>query len=79
MRSELTTDGLHLSPDGYDVWRSALEQIEFRADSTREMSDRILKLWKLLIAILSLWELRMRNWELEIVKKLPITNLGVDA
>ncbi|HYW20501.1 MAG TPA: SGNH/GDSL hydrolase family protein [Nodularia sp. (in: cyanobacteria)] len=28
LRSELTTDGLHLSQDGYDVWRSALQQIE---------------------------------------------------
>ncbi|MFN6566286.1 SGNH/GDSL hydrolase family protein [Dendronalium sp. ChiSLP03b] len=30
LRSELTTDGLHLSPDGYDVWRSALQQLEFQ-------------------------------------------------
>ncbi|OUL34311.1 SGNH/GDSL hydrolase family protein [Nostoc sp. 106C] len=30
LRPELTTDGLHLSPDGYDVWRAALEQIELR-------------------------------------------------
>lgn len=29
LRAELTTDGLHLSQDGYDVWRSALQQIEF--------------------------------------------------
>ncbi|MBD2626688.1 SGNH/GDSL hydrolase family protein [Trichormus variabilis] len=28
--SELTTDGVHLSPEGYDVWRSALQQIEYR-------------------------------------------------
>ncbi|WP_016951324.1 SGNH/GDSL hydrolase family protein [Anabaena sp. PCC 7108] len=27
---ELTTDGVHLSPEGYDVWRSALQQIEYR-------------------------------------------------
>ncbi|TAE61009.1 MAG: G-D-S-L family lipolytic protein [Nostocales cyanobacterium] len=26
---ELSTDGLHLSPAGYDVWRAALEQIEY--------------------------------------------------
>ncbi|MEA5620165.1 SGNH/GDSL hydrolase family protein [Cronbergia sp. UHCC 0137] len=30
LRSELTTDGLHLSPAGYDVWQSALQQIEVR-------------------------------------------------
>jgi lysophospholipase L1-like esterase len=29
IRSELTTDGLHLSPAGYDVWQAALEQIEY--------------------------------------------------
>lgn len=30
LRSELTTDGLHLSQDGYDVWRFAIEQMEFK-------------------------------------------------
>jgi len=30
LRPELTTDGLHLSREGYDVWRSALEQVEFK-------------------------------------------------
>ncbi|MEI6443284.1 MAG: SGNH/GDSL hydrolase family protein [Nostocales cyanobacterium ELA583] len=30
LRSELTTDGLHLSPAGYQVWQFALEQIEYR-------------------------------------------------
>lgn len=30
LRPELTTDGLHLSPDGYDVWRAALQQIELQ-------------------------------------------------
>ncbi|MDB9402408.1 SGNH/GDSL hydrolase family protein [Microcystis aeruginosa CS-567/02-A1] len=29
LREELTTDGLHLSEDGYDVWRSALQQRDF--------------------------------------------------
>ncbi|WP_414528147.1 SGNH/GDSL hydrolase family protein [Nodularia chucula] len=28
LRLELTTDGLHLSEDGYDVWRSALQHTE---------------------------------------------------
>ncbi|MEO1763972.1 MAG: SGNH/GDSL hydrolase family protein, partial [Cyanobacteria bacterium J06629_18] len=28
LRQELTTDGLHLSLDGYEVWQSAIEQIE---------------------------------------------------
>ena len=30
LRPELTTDGLHLSPAGYQVWQFALEQIEYR-------------------------------------------------
>jgi lysophospholipase L1-like esterase len=30
LRQELTTDGLHLSREGYDIWRSALEQVEFK-------------------------------------------------
>ncbi|WP_392531515.1 SGNH/GDSL hydrolase family protein [Nostoc sp. C117] len=30
LRPELTTDGLHLSQDGYDVWRTALQQIEYK-------------------------------------------------
>ncbi|MBE9208109.1 G-D-S-L family lipolytic protein [Nostoc sp. LEGE 06077] len=30
LRLELTTDGLHLSQEGYDVWRSALEQVEYK-------------------------------------------------
>jgi lysophospholipase L1-like esterase len=30
LRFELTTDGLHLSPDGYDVWRAVIQQIEFK-------------------------------------------------
>jgi lysophospholipase L1-like esterase len=30
LRTDLTTDGLHLSAQGYEVWRSALQKIEFR-------------------------------------------------
>ncbi|MEJ1935327.1 SGNH/GDSL hydrolase family protein [Nostoc sp. NIES-2111] len=30
LRSDLTTDGLHLSADGYDVWRFAIQQVEFK-------------------------------------------------
>lgn len=30
LRFDLTTDGLHLSPQGYDVWRAAIEQIELK-------------------------------------------------
>jgi lysophospholipase L1-like esterase len=30
LREDLTTDGLHLSINGYDVWRSAIQQIEFK-------------------------------------------------
>jgi lysophospholipase L1-like esterase len=38
LRSELTTDGVHLSPEGYDVWRSALQQIEFKVAQRLERS-----------------------------------------
>ena len=34
LRTELTTDGLHLSPAGYQVWQFALEQIEYRVAQT---------------------------------------------
>ncbi|MBE9231031.1 G-D-S-L family lipolytic protein [Cuspidothrix issatschenkoi LEGE 03284] len=34
LRPELTTDGLHLSPAGYQVWQFALEQIEYRFAQT---------------------------------------------
>ncbi len=30
LRSDLTTDGLHLSAEGYDVWRFAIQQVEFK-------------------------------------------------
>ncbi|MBD2446108.1 G-D-S-L family lipolytic protein [Nostoc sp. FACHB-152] len=39
LRLELTTDGLHLSHEGYDVWRSALEQVEFKA--TQRENERL--------------------------------------
>jgi lysophospholipase L1-like esterase len=35
LRSDLTTDGIHLSPDGYDIWRFALQQVEFKLSQTR--------------------------------------------
>ncbi|WP_427159829.1 SGNH/GDSL hydrolase family protein [Aliinostoc sp. HNIBRCY26] len=35
LRSDLTTDGIHLSADGYDVWRFALQQVEFKLSQTR--------------------------------------------
>ncbi|AUT03055.1 G-D-S-L family lipolytic protein [Nostoc sp. CENA543] len=35
LRLDLTTDGIHLSPDGYDVWRFALQQVEFKLSQTR--------------------------------------------
>ncbi len=34
LRPELTTDGLHLSSAGYQVWQFALEQIEYRVAQT---------------------------------------------
>ncbi|MTJ06286.1 SGNH/GDSL hydrolase family protein [Anabaena sp. UHCC 0204] len=39
MRSELTTDGLHLSRAGYEVWQSALEQIETRVAQRQLIID----------------------------------------
>lgn len=30
LRFDLTTDGLHLSPDGYDVWQAVIHQTEFK-------------------------------------------------
>ncbi len=41
LRQDLTTDGLHLSTRGYDVWRWALEQVE--AKMTANKSKRQLK------------------------------------
>jgi lysophospholipase L1-like esterase len=35
LREELTTDGLHLSQEGYDVWRWALQQVEFKLAASR--------------------------------------------
>jgi lysophospholipase L1-like esterase len=35
LREDLTTDGLHLSINGYDVWRSAIQQIEFKLAVSR--------------------------------------------
>jgi lysophospholipase L1-like esterase len=36
IRSELTTDGLHLSPEGYKVWQFALKQTESRLSKNRD-------------------------------------------
>lgn len=33
LRLELTTDGLHLSAEAYDVWRSAIDEAEYRLNS----------------------------------------------
>ncbi len=35
LREDLTTDGLHLSQAGYDVWRWALQQVEVRIAASR--------------------------------------------
>jgi lysophospholipase L1-like esterase len=35
LRLELTTDGLHLSPDGYDVWQAAIEEIELKSTTAQ--------------------------------------------
>jgi len=41
LREDLTTDGLHLSSRGYDVWQSALQQVETKM--TANKSKRSLK------------------------------------
>lgn len=45
MRQELTTDGIHLSYQGYEVWQEALQYAESalaakRAEKTRQFNDR---------------------------------------
>ncbi|GAA6614393.1 SGNH/GDSL hydrolase family protein [Scytonema sp. NUACC26] len=37
LREELTTDGLHLSREGYEVWQSALRQVEFKLSSENKV------------------------------------------
>ncbi|MUG92098.1 lipolytic protein G-D-S-L family [Scytonema sp. UIC 10036] len=37
LREELTTDGLHLSREGYEVWQSALRQVEFKLSSDNKV------------------------------------------
>ncbi|BAY80935.1 hypothetical protein NIES267_04000 [Calothrix parasitica NIES-267] len=39
LRQELTTDGLHLSLDGYEVWQSAIEQIEKKLAISKVVSS----------------------------------------
>jgi len=39
LRPDLTTDGLHLSQDGYEVWQSALQQIEFKLALSKTSSN----------------------------------------
>ncbi|ARV61570.1 lipolytic protein G-D-S-L family [Nostocales cyanobacterium HT-58-2] len=38
LRQELTTDGLHLSAEGYEVWQSVLHQVEYRRSMGEEPS-----------------------------------------
>ncbi len=40
LREDLTTDGLHLSEQGYDVWRAAIQQMELR-NTVLRMSQQI--------------------------------------
>ncbi|MBD2500188.1 SGNH/GDSL hydrolase family protein [Anabaena azotica] len=35
LRSDLTTDGLHLSAEGYEVWRFAIQQVEFKLSQNK--------------------------------------------
>lgn len=41
LRPELTTDGLHLSSAGYQVWQFALEQIEYRVAQTYNLPSAL--------------------------------------
>ncbi|MEC4813895.1 MAG: SGNH/GDSL hydrolase family protein [Scytonema sp. PMC 1069.18] len=40
LRKELTTDGLHLSKEGYDVWQSALQQVESQQNLSNTVMNR---------------------------------------
>lgn len=40
LRQELTTDGLHLSREGYEVWRSLLHQVEKNIDVTKVVKSQ---------------------------------------
>lgn len=37
LRSDLTTDGLHLSAEGYEVWRFAIQQVEFKLSQSKNI------------------------------------------
>ena len=37
LRSDLTTDGLHLSAEGYEVWRFAIQQVEFKLSQNKNV------------------------------------------
>ncbi len=39
LREELTTDGLHLSREGYEIWQSALRQVEFKLSSEKSVTS----------------------------------------
>jgi lysophospholipase L1-like esterase len=43
LRPELTTDGLHLSQDGYEVWQAALKQVEFKVSLSRIGQEQSVK------------------------------------
>ncbi|WP_088240505.1 GDSL-type esterase/lipase family protein [Calothrix rhizosoleniae] len=46
LRPELTTDGLHLSQQGYEVWRSALQQPEYRLTGLEMLNVSLINFWE---------------------------------
>lgn len=41
LRPELTTDGLHLSQNGYEVWQAAIQQVETRIAASQAEQKRL--------------------------------------
>ena len=46
LRPELTTDGLHLSQGGYEVWRSALKQPEYKLTGLQVINSSLVDFWE---------------------------------
>jgi lysophospholipase L1-like esterase len=46
LRPELTTDGLHLSGEGYEVWRSALQQPEYKLTGLQVLNLSLMDFWE---------------------------------
>ncbi len=46
LRPELTTDGLHLSQEGYEVWRSSLQQPEYKLTGLQVINSSLIDFWE---------------------------------